>query len=54
MAEAHVVAALKDKRAELSGVIADLEKRIGPVLCISRHQSRMEYEVLCPIVADFG
>ncbi|UEM07006.1 hypothetical protein JL101_029895 (plasmid) [Skermanella rosea] len=29
MAEAHVVAALKDKRAELSGVIADLEKRIG-------------------------
>jgi hypothetical protein len=29
MAEAHVVAALKDKRAELSGDIADLEKRIG-------------------------
>ena len=29
MAEAHVVAALKDKRAELSGNIADLEKRIG-------------------------
>jgi hypothetical protein len=29
MAEAHVVAALKDKRAELSGVIADLEKRLG-------------------------
>src|SRR4029079_16201922 len=29
MAEAHVVAALKDKRAELSGGIADLEKRIG-------------------------
>ena len=29
MAEAHVVAALKDKRAELSGSIADLEKRIG-------------------------
>jgi hypothetical protein len=28
MAEAHVVAALKDKRAELSGSIADLEKRI--------------------------
>jgi len=25
MAEAHVVAALKDKRAELSGSIADLE-----------------------------
>jgi hypothetical protein len=29
MAEPHVVAALKDKRAELSGIIADLEKRIG-------------------------
>ena len=29
MAEAHVVAALKDKRAELSGGITDLEKRIG-------------------------
>jgi hypothetical protein len=29
MAEAHVVVALKDKRAELSGSIADLEKRIG-------------------------
>jgi hypothetical protein len=29
MAEAHVVAALKDKRAELSGVITDLEKRLG-------------------------
>src|SRR3954468_6277395 len=29
MAEPHVVAALKDKRAELSGSIADLEKRIG-------------------------
>ena len=29
MAEAHVVATLKDKRAELSGGIADLEKRIG-------------------------
>ena len=29
MAEAHVVAALKDKRAKLSGGIADLEKRIG-------------------------
>src|SRR3954470_7657959 len=29
MAELHVVAALKDKRAELSGSIADLEKRIG-------------------------
>ena len=29
MAEAHVVAALRDKRAELSGTIADLEKRIG-------------------------
>ena len=29
MAEPHVVAALKDKRAELSGGIADLEKRIG-------------------------
>jgi hypothetical protein len=29
MAESHVVAALKDKRAELSGGIADLEKRIG-------------------------
>src|SRR3954466_16374626 len=29
MAEPHVVAALKDKRAELSGNIADLEKRSG-------------------------
>ena len=29
MAEPHVVAALKDKRAELAGVIADLEKRIA-------------------------
>ena len=29
MDEPHVVAALKDKRAELSGRIADLEKRIG-------------------------
>ena len=29
MAELHVVATLKDKRAELSGSIADLEKRIG-------------------------
>ena len=29
MAEPHVLAALKDKRAELSGGIADLEKRIG-------------------------
>jgi hypothetical protein len=29
MAEPHVVAAFKDKRAELSGSIADLEKRIG-------------------------
>ena len=30
MAEPHVFAALKDKRAELSGSIADLAKRIGP------------------------
>ena len=29
MAAAHVIAALRDKRAELSGGIADLEKRIG-------------------------
>jgi hypothetical protein len=29
MAEPHVVAALKDKQAELSGSIAALEKRIG-------------------------
>jgi hypothetical protein len=29
MAEPHVVAALKDKRAELSGTIVDLEKSIG-------------------------
>jgi hypothetical protein len=29
MAEPHVVAALRDKRAELSGIIANLEKRIG-------------------------
>jgi hypothetical protein len=27
---------------------------IIPVLCISRHQSRMEYEVSCPMVAAFG
>src|SRR3954464_2379845 len=29
MAEPHVIAALRDKRAELSGGIADLEKRTG-------------------------
>src|SRR3954453_7621159 len=29
MAEPHVVAALRDKRAELSGAIVDLEKSIG-------------------------
>ena len=29
MAEPHVVAALRDKRAELPGTIVDLEKRIG-------------------------
>ena len=29
MAEPHAVAALKDKRAELSSIIADLEKRIN-------------------------
>ena len=29
MAEAHVISALRDKRAELSGQIADLEKRLG-------------------------
>src|SRR3954469_14076122 len=29
MAGPHVIAALRDKRAELSGGIADLEKRIG-------------------------
>jgi hypothetical protein len=29
MAEPHVVAALRDKRAELSGSVADLEKQIG-------------------------
>jgi hypothetical protein len=29
MAEPHVVSALKDKRAEVSGAIADLERRIG-------------------------
>ena len=29
MAELHVVAALKDKRAELAGIIADLEKRMN-------------------------
>ena len=29
MAEPHVVAARKDKRAELAGLIADLEKRIN-------------------------
>ena len=29
MAEPHVVAALRDKRAELSGTIVDLEKSIG-------------------------
>jgi hypothetical protein len=30
MAEPHVVAALRDKRADLSGTIADLEKQISP------------------------
>lgn len=29
MGEPHVVSALRDKRAEVSGLIADLEKRIG-------------------------
>lgn len=29
MAESHVVAALKDKRAEVSGLIVDLERRIA-------------------------
>jgi hypothetical protein len=29
LAELHVVSALRDKRAELSGQIADLEKRLG-------------------------
>jgi hypothetical protein len=29
MGEPHVVSALRDKRAELSGLILDLEKRIG-------------------------
>jgi hypothetical protein len=29
MAEAHVISALRDKRAELSGQIADLEKHLG-------------------------
>ena len=29
MAEPHVIAALKDKRAELAGIIADLEKGIN-------------------------
>lgn len=29
MSEPHVVAALKDKRAELAGIIADLEKGIN-------------------------
>ena len=29
MAEPHVVAALRDKRAEVSGTLVDLEKRIG-------------------------
>ena len=29
MAEPHVVAALRDKRAELSGTIVDLQKRLG-------------------------
>lgn len=29
MAESHVVAALKGKRAEMSGIIADLERRIA-------------------------
>ena len=37
MAEPHVVAALKDKRAELSGSIADLEKRIGQHRADLRH-----------------
>lgn len=29
MAESHVVSALRDKRAEVSGLIADLERRIA-------------------------
>ncbi len=29
MGEPHVISALRDKRAELSGLIRDLEKRIG-------------------------
>ena len=29
MAEPHVIAALREKRAELAGIIADLEKRIN-------------------------
>ena len=37
MAEPHVVTALRDKRAELSGTIADLEKRIG------RHRADLQH-----------
>jgi hypothetical protein len=37
MAEPHVVTALRDKRAELSGAIADLEKRIG------RHRADLQH-----------
>lgn len=29
MAETHVLSALRDKRAELSGLIRDIEKQIG-------------------------
>ena len=30
------------------------EVHVNTVLCISRHQSRMKYEVSCPMIAAFG
>jgi hypothetical protein len=42
---------VEDRDGELQGWAPPLK---FPVLCISRHQSRMEYEVSCPIVAAFG
>ena len=41
----------------LDPYLGHLEARLAEgcaVLCISRHQSRMEYEVSCPMVAAFG
>jgi hypothetical protein len=41
----------------LDPYLGHLEARLAEgcaVLCISRHQSRMEYEVSCPMAAAFG